>query len=100
MSNKKTFFVRVDKDGIDTKQSAKEFADFLGEETKPTKRSIKEEPSKVDVAETVFGMFDQLESEIESQKTPYRRGRRETNFIHHARRGGWVQRTIRHPTLR
>lgn len=69
----KKFFIRVkvDRKGeIDTEQSAKEFADFLGEESTPVKKSIKEEPSKVDIAETVFGMFDQLEEEIESRKTP------------------------------
>ncbi len=70
MSNKKTFFVRVDKDGIDAKQSAKEFADFLGEETTTVRKTIKDELSKVDIAETVFGMFDELEAEIESRKTP------------------------------
>ena len=70
MSNKKTFFVKVNEKGEIDKQSAKEFADFLGEETKPVKKSLREEPSKVDIAETVFGMFDQLEEEIESRKTP------------------------------
>lgn len=71
MSSKKTFFVRVDKKGeIDTKKSAKEFTDFLGKDTTLVQRSIKEESTKVEVAETVFGMFDELEAEFKSHKTP------------------------------
>ena len=70
MSSKKTFFVKVNKKGeIDTKQSAKDFADFLSEDTTPVNQFTKEEQNKVEIAETVFDMFEQLEEEIESRKT-------------------------------